>query len=113
MNLVQFYLLKIAEEAGEVAHIALKAAQFGLSETEPGRLESNAQRLHGELTDLSAMVHRLGSIQSEFFFDIGSPDHMAIVNKLNKVEKYLSYSVELGMVNDPDEDWDGREKNEN
>lgn len=99
MTLTQFYLTKIAEEASEIAQIALKAQQFGLSEVQPGRDQSNAQRMYGELNDLFAMVHRLGEVSNgEFFFDIGAPDHVAIAKKLGKVEKYLEYSRSLGLV---------------
>ncbi|WP_321929869.1 hypothetical protein [Burkholderia cenocepacia] len=46
MTLTQYLLVKIAEEAAEVAQIALKTAHFGLNETQPGRDETNAQRLN-------------------------------------------------------------------
>jgi hypothetical protein len=102
MNLNQYFLVKIAEEASEVAQIALKAAHFGLSEIQPGRAETNAERVYAELNDLLAMVHRLGEVSSgEFWFDIGSPDHAAIATKLAKVEHYLAYSQSLGLVEVP------------
>lgn len=104
MTLSQYFLIKLAEEAAEVAQIALKAAHFGLSEIQPGRVETNAQRIYGELNDVLAMVHRLGEISNgEFWFDIGSPDHMAIAAKIAKVERYLAYSQSLGLVEVSDE----------
>jgi hypothetical protein len=102
MTLVQYHLVKLAEEAAEVAQIALKAAHFGLSEIRPGKEETNAQRIYGELNDLNAMVHRLGEVSNgEFFFDIGSPDHVAIAKKLEKVAHFLAYSQSLGLVENP------------
>lgn len=99
MNLNQYYLIKLAEEAAEVAQIALKAAHFGLSEVQPGRAETNAERVYAELNDMLAMVHRLGEVSNgEFWFDIGSPDHVAIATKLSKVEHFLAYSQSLGLV---------------
>ncbi|RKR46263.1 hypothetical protein [Paraburkholderia sp. BL17N1] len=99
MTLNQYFLVKIAEEASEIAQIALKTAHFGLSEIQPGRAETNAERVYGELNDLLAMVHRLGEVSNgEFWFDIGSPDHVAIATKLAKVEHYLAYSQSLGLV---------------
>lgn len=99
MNIQQFYLLKIAEEASEVAQIALKTAQFGLGEKHPALTETNAQRICAELNDLLAMVHRLGEVSNgEFWFDIGAPDQIAIAKKLAKVEHYLAYSRSLGLV---------------
>ncbi|CAB3730375.1 hypothetical protein [Paraburkholderia rhynchosiae] len=99
MTLPQYFLVKIAEEASEVAQIALKTAHFGLSEIQPGRAETNAERVYGELNDLLAMVHRLGEVSNgEFWFDIGSPDHVAIATKLAKVAHFLTYSQSLGLV---------------
>lgn len=99
MTLQQYHLVKLSEEAAEVAQIALKAAHFGLSERHPERTENNAQRIYAELNDLLAMVHRLGEVSNgEFFFDIGQPDHVAISKKLEKVQRYLAYSQSLGLV---------------
>ncbi|MEW9586522.1 hypothetical protein ABQJ48_34455 [Paraburkholderia sp. DGU8] len=99
MNLNQYFLIKIAEESSEVAQIALKAAHFGLSEIQPGRTETNAERVYGELNDLLAMVHQLGEVSNgEFWFDIGSPDQVAIAKKLAKVQHYLACSQSLGLV---------------
>jgi thiamine monophosphate synthase len=99
MTLTQYYLIKLAEEAAEVAQIALKAAHFGLSEIQPTKTETNAERIYIELNDTLAMVHRLGEVSGgEFWFDIGSPDHAAISAKLAKVAHYLAYSQSLGLV---------------
>lgn len=98
MNLKQFYLAKIAEEATEVAKIALKAAQFGLSEIQPGRDESNAERMYAELNDLFAMVFRLNDVAGVGEFRYNAPDHMAMARKIEKVERYLAYSRSLGLV---------------
>lgn len=99
MTLNQYFLIKLAEEAAEVAQIALKTAHFGLSEIQPGRTETNVERIYGELNDVLAMVHRLGEVSGgEFWFDIGAPDHVAIAAKLAKVEHFLAYSQSLGLV---------------
>jgi hypothetical protein len=99
MSLTQYFLIKIAEEAAEVAQIALKAAHFGLNEIQPGRTKTNAERMYCELNDLLAMVYRLGEVSNgEFSFDVGSPDHVSMATKLAKVEHYLAYSQSLGLV---------------
>lgn len=99
MTLTQYYLVKLAEEAAEVAQIALKTAHFGLTEHQPGCDETNAMRVYAELNDLLAMVHRLSEVSNgEFWFDIGQPDHVSIARKLAKVEHYLAYSRSLGLV---------------
>ncbi|KVO95580.1 hypothetical protein WL21_32660 [Burkholderia ubonensis] len=96
MTLTQYLLVKIAEEAAEVAQIALKTAHFGLTETQPGRDETNAQRVYAELNDLNAMVQRLNDVAfGEFHYE---PDHIAMSQKMAKVEHYLAYSQSLGLV---------------
>ncbi|KVC49924.1 hypothetical protein WS58_06270 [Burkholderia pseudomultivorans] len=96
MTITQYLLVKIAEEAAEVVQIALKTAHFGLSETQPGRAETNAQRIYAELNDLNAMVLRLNDVAfGEFHYE---PDHMAMARKMAKVEHYLAYSRSLGLV---------------
>jgi hypothetical protein len=99
MTLAQYHLVKLAEEAAEVAQIALRAAHFGLNEVQLGKTETNSLRIYGELNDLNSMVHRLGEVSNgEFFFDIGQPDHVAIAGKLAKIAHYLAYSQSLGLV---------------
>jgi NTP pyrophosphatase (non-canonical NTP hydrolase) len=96
MTLSPYYLVKIAEEAAEVAQIALKAAHFGLSETQPGRDETNAQRVYAELNDLLSVVNELANVAGgEFDFQ---PDDFAMVKKAEKVAGYLRYSQSLGLV---------------
>ncbi|WCM21387.1 hypothetical protein NDK50_08045 [Paraburkholderia bryophila] len=96
MTLTQYYLVKLAEEASEVAQIALKCAHFGVSEVQPGQSLTNAQRCYAELNDLLAMVHQLGKASGgEFYF---SQDGFAMANKIAKVDRYLAYSQSLGLV---------------
>lgn len=100
MTLTQYLLVKIAEEAAEVAQIALKTAHFGLSERHPERLETNAERIYAELNDLNAMVLRLNDVAfGEFHYE---PDHIAMSQKMAKVEHYLAYSRSLGLVRPED-----------
>lgn len=58
MNIQQYILTKIAEEASEIAQRALKASQFGINQVEPGQTESNAERLRAEVFDLG-IWHRI------------------------------------------------------
>ncbi|CAB3784670.1 hypothetical protein [Pararobbsia alpina] len=108
MTLSQYFLVKIAEEAAEVAQIALKAAHFGLSEVQPGRDESNAQRIYAEMNDLLAMVYELGNVANGEFDFI--EDDSAQVNKMEKVASYLGYSQSLGLVATPSTDASGADK---
>lgn len=98
----QYLLTKLAEEASEVAQIALKTQQFGADEICPNQPDTNTERIHKELIDLLAIV---GMLNEEFNFGF---DHIKVYaflakkleEKQNKVDKYYKYSAQLGMVED-------------
>ncbi len=96
MTKLQFLLTKLAEECNEVAQMALKSQQFGLTEKRDVDGPDNKARLHAELNDLNAIVWMLNS---EFGFGY-LPNKKALLAKGSKVEKYLGYSILLGMVNE-------------
>lgn len=98
MNLLQYYLTKLAEEGSEVAQIALKAQQFGADEVMPGQPLTNFQRCHLELDDLQAMVEEL----NEHFAFGYQPDRARIEAKKEKVRKFLALSTLLGNVEHTD-----------
>lgn len=90
----QFLLMKLAEEATEIAQIALKTAQFGMTEKHPDLPLNNLERIHLELNDLHAVVDELNTY-CQFGFE---PNHAAKINKIEKLNKYLGYSIQLGKV---------------
>lgn len=94
MNREQYLLLKLAEEATEVAHIAMKCAQFGVNNVGGPKVEMNSDRLSAELNDLLAIVSMLGS---ESFFQFHK-DTYAISDKVDRVEEWYSVSKSLGKV---------------
>jgi hypothetical protein len=95
MTGVQYLLIKLAEEAAEVSQIALKAAQFGLDEVyQEGDGRNNAQRVHGELDDLLAVLQMLNE-EHNFGY---RPNLGARARKKQKVLKYKLYAVSLGQV---------------
>lgn len=90
MTRTEHLLWMLAEECAEVAQRASKAARFGLSEVQPGQLQTNAERITYELNDLVAVADMLLS-----------PDWMddnAINAKQAKVEKFLEYSAQCGTL---------------
>jgi hypothetical protein len=93
----QFLLTKIAVEASEVAKIALKAQQFGLTEVQPGRDQSNAERMYAELNDLATVVRMLSETGGSFNF---VPCVASMETKRAKVNELLHYSRLLGQVED-------------
>lgn len=101
MTYEQYILIKIAEEAGEVAKRALKAAQFGLMEQQTEFVEfgDNTGRLISEICDLNFYIKKLGEASPYVKAQIA-------INKCaeqdlfreTKYQKYISYSKSLGMV---------------
>ena len=104
MNYEQYLLIKLAEEASEVAKDALKAAQFGLEEVHPSTGVSNVTRLAEELCDMGFIIakldERLLAQGKEPLLDIvDAVESDAYFNtKSARFEKYLAYSRELGKV---------------
>ena len=98
----QYLLTKLAEEASEVAQIALKTQQFGADETCPGMNLTNTQRVHEELIDLLAIVGMLNK-EFNFEFNLTIEDSLldSIIAKQEKVNKYYRYSQDCNMVEDP------------
>lgn len=96
MNQLQHLLVKLAEEGSEIAQIALKTAQFGPTETMPGQPFDNFERCHQEIDDLFAVIEMLNE-QYQFGY---APSRDRIDAKKAKVQKYLGYSIRLGLVED-------------
>lgn len=59
MTDIEYALRKLAEEAAEVAQMAIKCLNFGLQEVQPGRDETNFSRLAEELSDLDFYAEKL------------------------------------------------------
>ena len=95
MNRIQYLLTKLAEEASEIAQIALKSQQFGVHEICPDLPESNIERVNKEFNDLLGVV---AMINMELGYEALSPVDNFIESKIYKVEKYYQYSIECGQV---------------
>jgi len=94
MNTEQYLLVKLAEEAAEVAQIAIKCAQFGLTEVYPEAGTPNVDRLFGEMNDLLGVFAVL-HLEEVFSW---LPDQSQITAKKDKIYKYLEYSRSLGQT---------------
>lgn len=94
MDRIQFLFCKLAEEAAEVTHIAMKNQQFGMNETMPGQPFNNAERAHQEINDLLTIIDMLNEE-----FDFGFVKNgIQMKLKREKVEKFHEKSVMLGQV---------------
>lgn len=95
MNKMQYLLTKLAEEASEIAQIALKTQQFGIDEQCPGLDQTNIQRVDYEFNDLLAVVQL---INSELGYTCLFENAGHIRRKQEKITKYMQYSIECGQV---------------
>lgn len=115
MNLTQYLLVKVAEEAGEVAKEALKSAQFGLGSEYQG--DTAAAHLRSELLDLVSVVKMLEVhaqtnqyLSTRVLWPFTTPSDHAdkhIEWKWRKVCWFALKSVKLGLLTlTPEEqDW--------
>lgn len=95
MTREQYLLGKIAEEASEIAQIALKAQQFGFDSYHPARpADTNLKLLKAEVNDLLAVLLMLGEPIAPYIFF----NNEAQQDKQRKVRKYYELSQRLGRV---------------
>lgn len=94
MKRTQYLLNRLAGEAAEVAHIALKTQEFGMTEVCPDQPFTNAERIHQELDDKQAVIELLNG-EANFGY---VPNRERIEAKKKKIAKFYAKSVELGQV---------------
>ena len=92
----QYLLGKLAEEAAELAQIAIKAQQFGIEKVFGGQDTdlSNRERIEGEFNDVMGVIKML-------FVEEGisiAQDPTAQINKMDKVDRWRSHAKTLGLV---------------
>ena len=100
MTREQYLLGKLAEEALEVAHMALKCVQFGLAEVGPDQDLTNLERLNNEIVDYEGVLQMLSdeyAVMHDFTMDPVAYC-AALGAKSLKVNKYYEYSCSLGRV---------------
>lgn len=97
MNNTQYLLGKLAEEAAELAQIAIKAQQFGPHEVfggQKGILLSNAERIQEEFNDVLGVIRML-NLECDSSIEHRPP---AWEEKMRKVDKWRKYARELGLT---------------
>ena len=104
----KFLLLKLIEECAEVSQRASKQIQFGTHETQgngspsndtaPETRLTNQKRLLSEVSDLVIIVELLVEV-GELPSENDMPDfEEAKAKKIEKLNKYLAYSRQLGEI---------------
>ena len=78
MNYKQYLLVKLAEEAAEVAQMAIKCSLFGYDSVDPRENtgETNALKLFKELLDFSAVIAELTELTEIDFEDFDPEDYI-------------------------------------
>lgn len=78
MNYQQYLLVKLAEEASEVAQMAIKCSLFGYDSVDPREDtgETNALKLFKELLDFSAVMTELEDSTDIDFDEINPEDYI-------------------------------------
>ena len=89
-------MIRAMEECAELAQRISKALVFGLEEVQPGQDQTNEQRIYSEYYDLRAVLGMMG-IDA---WDMSERARIAEREKVEKVERYLAYSKEVGRLHD-------------
>lgn len=96
MDLEQFLLGRVAEEAAEVAKAALKAQNFGLHAKHTTDTTTNLQDLIAETNDLLGVLNALAVATGEDLSQVGNDD--AIKRKIRKVLRWIEVPIRSGRV---------------
>lgn len=94
MNYQQYLLIKLAEEASEVAQMAIKCSLFGYDSVDPRENtgETNAFKLFKELLDFSAVLSELEDSTEVDFEDLDADEYMNM--KREKLKHYFDVFME-------------------
>lgn len=92
MTKIEYLLQCLSEECAEVIQACSKANRFGLDSTYRG--PSNLELLNGEISDLLGVIE----ILKEYGIDINSNDIEAINLKKEKVQRFMEYSKNIGIL---------------
>lgn len=86
MTREEYLLLMVMEECDELSQRASKALRFGIAQVQPGQTFDNRDRMISEFADLVAAMDMVGISLKEV-------TAQAVVNKIDKVERYLAFSM--------------------
>lgn len=94
MEIKDYLLACISEEAGEISQAVGKAHRFGLLDHNPNSEKTNWVDLRKEIHDIIAVYEML----CDEFDRVETLDREMISAKKIKVEKYMAYSAEIGRL---------------
>lgn len=92
----QYFYLKLAEEASEIAHMCSKIMQFGLSNMVDNTQPDNERRLYIEIDDFLGVLNYMREIGIISYKE----SKVAQDQKVDRVLEYLKISRNNGLVED-------------
>ncbi len=103
LNLIQYLLVCLGEEAVEVAHRAAKSVRFGVHECNPkDPTKDNAYLVAEELTQLLAVYAML--VERGAAMPLGHPRLAGVAEaKRAAFDRYAGYSAQLGILQQPED----------
>lgn len=95
MKYNQYLLIKLAEEASEIAQAAIKCSLFGYNSKDPREIDgdSNLVKLQKELLDMSVILMELNNEENINDATFCTEDYMQA--KLAKLEYYFRHTNEV------------------
>jgi hypothetical protein len=81
---------EISEQCSQLAVRISKALRFGLDETQPGQVFTNAQRISSELADLLALA--------EILEGAGIITRPQVEGKKEKLRRFMDYAEQCGAL---------------
>lgn len=94
LNNTQYLLSKLAEEAAELAQIAMKAQQFGLDSTHPTTGYTNLQLIELEFNDILGVLRLM---EEEGIGEV-NPNPLLIRAKTDKILRYRNHLASQGII---------------
>lgn len=93
---IEMVLTQLSEECAEVQKIVSKIHRFGLTDLNPTEHKSNVDALYDELADLAGVVVKLQLLK--VLKNDPLQDATAITAKIDKIDRYLLVSADLGRL---------------
>jgi len=103
MNLEEYLLNRMGEEAAEITQASTKMLSFGITHRVPSNRMAASDCLVGEINDVLGVADFLNEIGVELF-GIGKPQ--ARKAKIQKIIAYMQVSIDAGCLTLTDEQLD-------
>lgn len=92
MKYEKYLLIKLAEEAAEVAQAAIKCSLFGYDQKDPRETdgETNVTKMMKEILDMTAVMRELAAVEKSGSEYSGIDEEQYILGKQKKLNHYYN-----------------------